>query len=431
MAKGRVARGLRWSGLMLVPVVAAGTMIAQAGTAYAGPVHQHGPGRDLYVSPSGQPGAADRSCGTAGYQTIGSAINAAPAGGTVVVCAGTYHEQVVLSKPLSLVGRDATIDETGVTPSLQVDVPNTGEETIWAAVVILSSHVRFSGFTAQNAVGEGVLALGGVSGELEHISVSDNTVTDNDQGFFVGGPYYACSSNTFGGDCGEGVHFMGVAYSQITNNNVVANSGGIYLTDDTGPTHNNLVAHNIVKDNTDDCGITMPSHNDNAISAAGQLQPSVAGVYDNAIIGNTATGNGVAGDGSGVLFASPVSGTASYDNLVEGNYLGGNGQSGVTFHAHLISPGGHQDLSGNRIIGNTFATNNLDGDTLDYPAVPEEDLVTTGVLVYSAGTPITVTIAGNHISDDQIGIWLSKAVTASGLPSNTFRNVVTPISSGN
>ena len=82
MAKGRVARGLRWSGLMLVPVVAAGTMIAQAGTAYAGPVHQHGPGRDLYVSPSGQPGAADRSCGTAGYQTIGSAINAAPAGVT-------------------------------------------------------------------------------------------------------------------------------------------------------------------------------------------------------------------------------------------------------------------------------------------------------------------------------------------------------------
>ena len=32
---GEVARGLRWSGLMLVPVVAAGTMIAQTGTAYA------------------------------------------------------------------------------------------------------------------------------------------------------------------------------------------------------------------------------------------------------------------------------------------------------------------------------------------------------------------------------------------------------------
>jgi nitrous oxidase accessory protein NosD len=71
------------------------------------------------------------------------------------------------------------------------------------------------------------------------------------------------------------------------------------------------------------------------------------------------------------------------------------------------------------------------GDTLDYPAGPEEDLVTTGVLVYSAGTPIAVTIAGNHISDNQIGIWFSKAVTASGLTSNTFRNVATPISSGN
>jgi parallel beta-helix repeat protein len=40
-------------------------------------------------------------------------------------------------------------------------------------------------------------------------------------------------------------------------------------------------------------------------------------------------------------------------------------------------------------------------------------------------------IAGNHVSNNQIGIWLSKTVTASGLTSNTFQNVATPISSGN
>jgi hypothetical protein len=35
---------------------------------------------------------------------------------------------------------------------------------------------------------------------------------------------------------------------------------------------------------------------------------------------------------------------------------------------------------------------------LDFPASPE-DLVTTGILVFSGGTPVTVTIARNHIFD--------------------------------
>jgi hypothetical protein len=35
--------------------------------------------------------------------------------------------------------------------------------------------------------------------------------------------------------------------------------------------------------------------------------------------------------------------------------------------------------------------------------------------VFSGGTPVTTTIAFNHISSNAIGIWLSKAVTAAGL----------------
>jgi len=36
----------------------------------------------------------------------------------------------------------------------------------------------------------------------------------------------------------------------------------------------------------------------------------------------------------------------------------------------------------------------------------------------------------NHISNNAIGIWLSKAVTAAGLKTNAFTNVTTPISAG-
>ena len=202
------------------------------------------------------------------------------------------------------------------------------------------------------------------------------------------------------------------------------------LSDDTGPTHNNVVENNVVTGNTSDCGITVPGHNPNALNAAGKPQPSVAGVYANVIRNNVVTNNGVKGEGAGVLFANASAGTASYNNLVEGNYIAGNGLSGVTLHAHLIQPGQFEDLSGNVVIGNTIAKNNLDGDTLDSPASPT-DPQTTGVLVYSGGTRVSITIARNHISNNAIGIWLSKAVTASGLRTNKFTNVKTPISANN
>lgn len=424
-------RVIRVAGLLLAPLLLAGAMMAQTGVASAAVAGQGGHRGVLYVSRYAKPYHADRSCRSAAFRTIQSAVNAAPAGSTVIVCRGTYHEQVVLSKPLSLVGQRATIDEAGVTPALQVSIPGLGTQTIFAAVVILSSHVQFSGFTVRNALGEGVVAAG-LAGTISDISIRHNVVMHNDLGGGVppASTYFECAAQgPEPGDCGEGVHFIAVAYSQITGNRIADNSGGILLSDDTGPTHNNLVADNVVTGNASDCGITVPGHNPGALNAAGILQPSVAGVYDNVIRNNVVTDNGLQGDGAGVLFANASAGTASYDNLVEGNYIAGNGLAGVTMHAHTIAPGQFEDLSGNTIIGNKIGKNNIDGDTLDSPASPE-DLQTTGVLVFSGGAPVSVTIARNLIFNNHFGIWLSKPVTAHGLRTNVFIHVNTPISAG-
>ncbi|HSS10172.1 MAG TPA: hypothetical protein VLL25_09815, partial [Acidimicrobiales bacterium] len=64
------------------------------------------------MSPSGHAANADRSCRTAARATIQSAVDVAPSGATVVVCEGTYTEDVIVSKPLSLRGRDAVIQGT-------------------------------------------------------------------------------------------------------------------------------------------------------------------------------------------------------------------------------------------------------------------------------------------------------------------------------
>ncbi|HYB48045.1 MAG TPA: hypothetical protein VED20_11905 [Streptosporangiaceae bacterium] len=348
----------------------------------------------------------------------------------VVVCKGTYHEQVVVTKPVSLQGQRATIDEAGVYPGLVVPLPPPfGNQRIWAGVVIFSSYVQFSGLTVTHAQGEGILAAG-LGSDIYGISISRSAVVHNDLGFGFPTPkstYFECAAaGQIPGDCGEGIHFTAVAYSTIKGNFIAFNSGGVLLSDDTGPTHNNVVANNVVTGNSTDCGITVPGHNPGALNAQGQPQPTVAGVYKNVIRDNVVTNNGLKGEGAGVLFANATAGTASYDNLVEGNYIAGNELSGVTMHAHTIAPGQFEDLSGNNVIGNVIGTNNIGGDPLDFPASPKDD-AHTGILVFSGGTHITLKIAFNHVFDNTIGIWLSKVVSASRLQTNTFTNVNIPI----
>jgi Protein of unknown function (DUF1565) len=426
----------RIAGWMLAPLLVAGVVTAQAGAASAATAGNHGHHKILYVSPHASPRGADWSCRSARFRTIQSAVNAARPGSTVVVCRGTYHEQVVVTKPVSLKGRHATIDEAGVKPGLQLTLPGLGQQTIFAGVVIFSSHVRFSGFKVTHAQGEGILAAG-LGHVISGISISHSAVVHNDLGGGVPpkSTYFECAAaGQVPGDCGEGVHLTGVAYSAVKDNFIAGNSGGVLLSDDTGPTHDNLVAGNVVTGNASDCGITVPGHNPAALNAKGQRQPSVAGVYRNIIRGNVVTNNGNKGEGAGVLFANGGPGTASYDNLVQGNFIADNELAGVTMHAHTLGKGQFEDLSGNNVIGNNIGRNNTGGDPLDCPpgsaTCSPQDLVTTGILVFSAGTPVTLKIAFNHVFNDKIGIWLSKAVTASGLGSNTFANVTTPISAG-
>ena len=66
--------------------------------------HDRGRNRAIFVSATGSNNGWGGSCQNPDFSTIQDGVNAAPSGGTVIVCPGTYAEDVLVNKPLNLLG---------------------------------------------------------------------------------------------------------------------------------------------------------------------------------------------------------------------------------------------------------------------------------------------------------------------------------------
>jgi hypothetical protein len=243
------------------------------------------------------------------------------------------------------------------------------------------------------------------------VTIAGNAVIDNDRAYNTSLPAMAeCpSSLTDADDCGEGIHLLGVSWSEVTGNKVSHNVGGIMVSDggfgiSVGPASHNLIAYNRSTDNAYDCGITLPGHDSRAVatsgSNAGQPQPKLAGVYDNLVAGNVSTGDG----GAGLLDAAPYPGTGAYDNYFVGNTASGNGNGGFVLHSHAPL----QDVSGIVVAGNRIGKNNLAGDA------DTGVKATTGIMLLSVAVPTSIEVTGNTISNDADGIAYNPAITVTG-----------------
>jgi nitrous oxidase accessory protein NosD len=376
---------------------AAGLTVVMAAVLFAGPVAAASPS-SLYVSKEGasdaNPCSASMPC-----LTIGHALSVAATGATINVDEGTYKEQVSITRRVSLVGEHAVIDATGQTGGIQ---PLAGMGIVGYGVLVFgpgAAGSKVEGFTVEHALGEGILVAG-----TSKVLIMANTVRLDDAGFNTTKTFECQAQGNIPGDCGEGVHFLSVTWSRLVGNVVENNVGGILITDEVGPSAHNLISGNVSRNNLQDCGITLPSHN-----ALAMTDPTKAGVYDNLVSHNVSVGNG----GAGVGMFAPFPGTASYDNRVIGNVLRNNGEAGVGIHAH--APG--QNVSGNVIVGNWISGNGVDPDSgSGHP---------TGIALFSAVVPVTVTVAGNHISHEFWGIFKAGTLTINGLSSNHYTSTVT------
>jgi len=360
----------------------------------------------IFVSPNASGHGAGTSCRTARYSDINAAVAAAGSGGTVVVCHGTYDEQVVVTTPLNLIGRHATINAHGQPPLKIGGMTLPGSTGI---AVLKTSDVNVRGFTVTGASFDAILVAAS-----SHVSVSRNTLVNN--GTFV---------NLQQGGSGVGVDLNSSTWSAAIGNVAINNQGGGFeIADDVGPASHNTVAWNFETGSFDGCGVIVAGH-------------STAGVTDNLVAHNSVSKNGTTKgtQASGLLLASEVPGETMTGNLFFDNRAWGNGLAGMTIHVHL--PGQH--FNDNKVIGNWIGTNNIVGDPIDLFTTPAAtknvavpDLRTTGILAATASQVSGTMIAGNHITRNYYGIFLEALKSAlpspvAGLKTNTFHRVRQPL----
>jgi parallel beta-helix repeat protein len=310
-----------------------------------------------------------------GYATIQEAIDADATlnGHVIVVGAGTYYENVVVNKSVSLIGEDKL--------SVIVDGRALG-----SVINITANNVRLTGFTVRDSMyGYGGVHVYRSSGD----NISGNVVRDNYNGVYM----YGSSDDIVGG------------------NDVLGNEYGIHLYGSS----NVSVSGNAVSSNTNGIDVDVSSNNtlvDNDISSSGGN-----GIYFYGSSNNTLLGNNV--------FSNPTRGIGfqySFDNTLLGNTVSANGD-GLYFY----------DSGRNALTGNTVSFNNESGVFLfdsDENAITGNDILnnTFGIWLINSNAS---GVSGNNVSSNAeygVRLWNSSGNTFfhNNFIDNSVKNVEQP-----
>jgi len=371
----------------------------------------------LYVAPGGSDANNCLSVGAA-CATLGHALSlaASDTGDTIMISPGTYTMTAGSSNtvPSGAAFNGLTIESNGGTAA------NTIINAAGAinGIAVNANNVTVTGIQVENAGAAGIM-VSPPSGATQPASVTGETisndiVTNSDQ-CQANPAATGCAAAIGAGDYGESIWLMSVVNSTLSGSTIENGlDGGLLVSDELGPNHDNTIQNNQVLNNALGCGITLAAHNRGAIFSsgpnAGQPDPAAAGVYNETVESNTSDGAGANGI---ALF------NAAYNNTIEGNTTVANGGPGIEIDDDV--PGA--DLNGNSIIGNTVGVNSLlGGPNGNSPGQHTVHTTQTGgILVIARVTPVTGTvISANTITGNYYGIWMSAMASTTTLSANVI-----------
>lgn len=246
--------------------------------------------KGLAAAPLTVANATSAPC-TGTYSTISAAVAAASNGDTIQVCPGTYNENVIVNKQLTINGAQAGNAVSGRSFGV-------GESTVTGQVTIQATDVTFDGFSLTNP-GQATGVLIKTVGDRAQIK---NNIIDT-----IGGASF--SGNTQAVYLENGPDNVSVVGNNIRNVTGVATSnGGIFIGDSTSsnPSLNILIQGNSISDISSVARGAYAIHVNNGASTT----PSATGyttaqirdnTINNLVGGGWAHAIGLEGDTPGVI----------------------------------------------------------------------------------------------------------------------------------
>jgi parallel beta-helix repeat protein len=199
------------------------------------------------------------------YQHIQDGIDNAFDGYTVYVCNGTYRENVIVNKSISLIGEDAneaiidgcaegsviSIYAKGVNISTFM-IQNSGKEPYDAGIESRSSKTEIYGNNIQEN------NLGIYLHYPDHIVIIGNVIQNNAKGVYLWWSFYNLIYDNVIRNNLNGIE-LDVSWAAIIYNEIDNNSVAVYLDE----SNRNIVVINIIKNN--DFGIELRNSDENEI----------------------------------------------------------------------------------------------------------------------------------------------------------------------
>ncbi|UCF12305.1 MAG: right-handed parallel beta-helix repeat-containing protein [Thermoplasmatales archaeon] len=170
-------------------------------------------------------------------------IDNASDGDTIYIPNGTYYENIIINKTISLIGEDenTTIIDSG--------------GTVGDVVYISADWVNISGFTIRNG-------LNGIEIESNYSTIHNNMIFNNYCGIYlVGTSYNNIKENSITSNKGNGISVVNSYYNTIKGNTITSNTDNgisLRLSD-----YNTIIGNTISNENN---GVYVGGSNENNIS---------------------------------------------------------------------------------------------------------------------------------------------------------------------